>query len=70
VAIRLLFYLLMIGLALPVLGDGVQLGPRPFYLVERMEDSALKRRLQACGGGSAARKSCRHRKSCRLMRSH
>lgn len=40
----------MVGLALPVLGDGVQLGPRPFYLVERMEDSALKRRLQACAG--------------------
>ncbi len=40
----------MVGLALPVLGDGVQLGPRPFYLIERMEDSALKRRLQACAG--------------------
>ena len=41
----------MAGLSLPVLtapGGSVQLGPRPFYLVERMDDSALKRRLRAC----------------------
>lgn len=29
-------------------GESVQLGPRPFYLVDNMEDSPLKRRLQAC----------------------
>ena len=46
--IRLIFWLLLAGGAWPVLGDTVQLGPRPFYLVERMEDSALKARLQAC----------------------
>lgn len=28
--------------------DPVQLGPRPFYLVDNMEDSPLKQRLQAC----------------------
>jgi glycerophosphoryl diester phosphodiesterase len=28
--------------------DNVQVGPRPFYLVEGMDDSALKRKLQAC----------------------
>jgi glycerophosphoryl diester phosphodiesterase len=29
----------------------VQLGPRPFYLVEDMDPSALKKRLQACSNG-------------------
>ena len=29
----------------------VQLGPRPFFLVEDMQDGALKRRLQQCAGG-------------------
>ena len=48
VAIRLICWFLLTGWVLPVLGDAVQLGPRPFYLVERMDDSALKRRLQAC----------------------
>ena len=46
--IRLLFSLLIAGVVLPVLGNTVQLGPRPFYLVEQMDDSALKRKLQAC----------------------
>ena len=48
VTIRFLFFLLVAGLVLPVFGNAVQLGPRPFYLVERMDDSALKRQLQAC----------------------
>ncbi len=30
--------------------DSVQLGPRPFYLVEGMDDGALKRKLQSCEG--------------------
>ena len=30
------------------MADVVQLGPRPFYLLERMQDSALKRQLQTC----------------------
>jgi glycerophosphoryl diester phosphodiesterase len=30
---------------------GVQLGPRPFFLVEDMEDSRLKRKLQSCSNG-------------------
>ena len=28
--------------------DNVQVGPRPFYLVEGMDDGALKRKLQSC----------------------
>ncbi len=39
---------LLVVWVLPVLAGTVQLGPRPFYLVERMEDSALKQRLLAC----------------------
>lgn len=29
----------------------VQLGPRPFYLIDRMGEGALKQQLQACGNG-------------------
>ena len=29
----------------------VQLGPRPFYLIDRMEDGPLKRHLESCTGG-------------------
>lgn len=29
----------------------VQLGPRPFYLVEGMDEGELKRKLQQCGKG-------------------
>ena len=50
VAKRLVFWLLLAGTSTPVFGNTVQLGPRPFYLVERMEDSALKRQLEACAG--------------------
>lgn len=32
-------------------GDNVQLGPRPFFLVDDMEDSPLKEKLQACSQG-------------------
>ena len=31
--------------------SSIQLGPRPFFLVEDMKDSSLKRRLQACSAG-------------------
>jgi glycerophosphoryl diester phosphodiesterase len=31
--------------------SSVQLGPRPFFLVNEMEDSRLKRRLQQCSAG-------------------
>ena len=30
------------------LGHAIQLGPRPYFLVDNMEDSALKQELQAC----------------------
>lgn len=33
------------------LETNVQLGPRPFYLVEDMDDSRLKRQLQSCANG-------------------
>ena len=45
---RLILWLLLAGCVSPVFGTTVQLGPRPFYLVERMDDSALKRQLRAC----------------------
>lgn len=32
-------------------GESVQLGPRPFFLVDQMHDGALKRELQACADG-------------------
>jgi glycerophosphoryl diester phosphodiesterase len=32
-------------------GSNVQLGPRPFFLVDDMKDSSLKRRLQSCASG-------------------
>jgi glycerophosphoryl diester phosphodiesterase len=31
--------------------QSVQLGPRPFFLVNDMEDSRLKRKLQSCSNG-------------------
>ena len=30
---------------------GVQLGPRPFFLVEDMAESRLKRKLESCSNG-------------------
>ena len=33
-------------------GHAVQLGPRPFFLVDDMDDGPLKRTLQKCSGGS------------------
>ncbi len=32
-------------------GEDVQLGPRPFYLVDKLSDSRLKRQLEACADG-------------------
>ena len=32
-------------------GSSVQLGPRPFFLVNEMEDGRLKRQLQRCSAG-------------------
>lgn len=31
--------------------DAIQLGPRPFFLVDDMDDSRLKRRLESCSAG-------------------
>jgi glycerophosphoryl diester phosphodiesterase len=36
-------------------GGGAQLGPRPFYLVDKLEDGELKTALQACAGGPFVR---------------
>ncbi len=30
---------------------GVQVGPRPYYLIEKMQDSPLKRKLESCSEG-------------------
>ncbi|MEM8570118.1 MAG: glycerophosphodiester phosphodiesterase family protein [Pseudomonadota bacterium] len=38
-------------LAGPVLADSIQLGPRPYFLVEQMQDSPLKEQLMACSEG-------------------
>lgn len=35
---------------LPALAADVDLGPRPYYLIDQMQDGALKQRLQACEG--------------------
>ncbi len=35
--------------------DSVQLGPRPFFLVDQMADSELKTRLQSCSAGPFAK---------------
>ena len=32
-------------------GEDVQLGPRPFYLVDKLSNSRLKRQLEACADG-------------------
>ncbi|HCB38640.1 MAG TPA: glycerophosphodiester phosphodiesterase, partial [Gammaproteobacteria bacterium] len=32
-------------------GGAVQLGPRPFYLLEELDDSALKQALKQCEKG-------------------
>src|SRR5215510_8340785 len=32
-------------------GDSIQLGPRPFYLVDGMDDGPLKTKLMACKSG-------------------
>ncbi len=31
--------------------SGVQVGPPPYYLVEKMQDSPLKRKLESCSEG-------------------
>jgi glycerophosphoryl diester phosphodiesterase len=42
--------------ATPIVNDpGVQLGPRPYFLVNDMEDGPLKSELQACARGPFAR---------------
>ena len=38
------------ALAAPAFAQTVQLGPRPFFLVDRMQDGELKERLAACQG--------------------
>jgi glycerophosphoryl diester phosphodiesterase len=32
-------------------GDSIQLGPRPFYLVDGMDEGPLKQKLEACKAG-------------------
>ena len=35
----------------PAQPAAIQLGPRPFYLVERMDDGPLKEKLRSCKAG-------------------
>lgn len=35
---------------LAVAADGIEVGPRPYFLVDQMKDGALKSKLQACAG--------------------
>ena len=37
--------------ATAVAADVIELGPRPYYLIDRMEDSALKDKLLSCSEG-------------------
>ncbi|VIO75656.1 hypothetical protein CI1B_60350 [Bradyrhizobium ivorense] len=54
--VALLPILLMLGAALPAAADDIalpreaQLGPRPFYLVDKMKDGPLKQQLAQCIG--------------------
>ncbi len=45
------------ALAGAALADGVSYGPRPFYLIERMEDGPLKDKLASCTEQAPARSS-------------
>ncbi len=35
-------------LALPAFAQNIQLGPRPFFLIDQMQDGALKTQLKSC----------------------
>lgn len=52
--------LIMVSIAAPVFADShsaaVQLGPRPYYLIQDMEDSALKTDLEKCANGPFEKK--------------
>ncbi len=51
--------LLAIAVALWATGavaDGIELGPRPYFLISQMKDGPLKAKLQSCGGMRFARK--------------
>ena len=52
--------------------SGVELGPRPFFLVDDMRDSRLKRKLQACSRGPFKRTdfSIGHRGACMQFPEH
>ncbi len=47
-SIPLVFALVVPCVPLQAAADPIQLGPRPYFLVEDMQDSALKTELQAC----------------------
>ena len=43
--------ILLTGLAIapiPALAAEVELGPRPYYLIDQMQDGPLKQRLESC----------------------
>lgn len=51
---------------------GITYGPRPFYLIDRMEDGALKESLMACSGQTPARSdfSIGHRGAAMMFPEH
>jgi glycerophosphoryl diester phosphodiesterase len=51
----LTFLALSAAFAAPVLADGVELGPRPLFLVDAMQPSDLKDRLLACAANPSAK---------------
>jgi len=53
--LALLVFAGVAGETLAAEGETIQLGPRPFYLVDNMEDSDLKTKLQQCKAGPFSR---------------
>ena len=46
---------LVIGLAAPLAAEGIGYGPRPGYLIDRMDEGPLKDKLAGCMGQTPAR---------------
>ena len=40
---------------LAVAADGIEVGPRPYFLIDQMKDGALKSKLQSCAAGDFKR---------------
>jgi len=71
-AIVVLVVCLLGGAVAASAGEAIQLGPRPFYLVEHMDDGPLKSSLQRCEDGPFKRTtfSIGHRGACMMFPEH